>query len=75
MMMASVAMSVTLWLLQSELFNGTDYVRGSRWAALFILVTIGVGVYGLAGQALGAFDLREARRVLARRTEAVSSSR
>ncbi|MCC7425268.1 MAG: murein biosynthesis integral membrane protein MurJ [Alphaproteobacteria bacterium] len=41
--------------------------RGVRWVALAGLVAGGGAAYGLAGQALGGFDLREVGRMLRRR--------
>ncbi len=38
-----------------------------RLAALALLVAIGLGAYGLAGQLLGGFDLRDLRAMLRRR--------
>ncbi|MGA9868586.1 MAG: hypothetical protein WBQ75_19340, partial [Acetobacteraceae bacterium] len=38
----------------------------SRLAALAALIAVGLLAYGVAGQALGAFDLRQMSRVLRR---------
>ena len=71
MLGAALAMAVVLALLGHLLFadpfalprqSGT-----SRLLALSVLVVVGMLVYGAAGQALGAFDMRLARDMLARR--------
>jgi putative peptidoglycan lipid II flippase len=41
--------------------------HGWRWAALAALVSLGGGAYLLAGQLFGAFDARDALRLLSRR--------
>jgi len=63
---AAAAMAATLALLQGPLFAHADAVRGLRWAALAALVLAGLAAYAVAGQVVGAFDLRETRRMLAR---------
>jgi len=52
MALASAAMGVTLWFSQAPLFHF------GRWIGLISLVTLGVGVYGIAAMVLGAFDVR-----------------
>jgi len=64
---AAVAMSVALALAQAGLFATPADTRGLKWVFLTVLIGIGMAVYAAAGQALGAFDLREAARFLARR--------
>jgi len=71
MAVAALAMAATLSFLQGWLFgalaaHGGDSVRGWRWVALALLVASGIAAYAVAGQAVGAFDLRETRRLLAR---------
>ncbi len=62
MLLAGAAMTAALWAM--ELGLEPLFPRpGLRWAALALLVGAGGAVYGLAGQALGAFD---GRIVLAR---------
>jgi putative peptidoglycan lipid II flippase len=59
--LAALAMAVTLWVAQPPLFHF------GRWFGLISLVTLGVGVYGAAATALGAFDTALLRRILHRR--------
>jgi putative peptidoglycan lipid II flippase len=60
--LAAAAMGVTLWFAEAPLFHV------GRWFGLISLVTLGIGVYGLAALALGAFDARAAMRMLRRRS-------
>ena len=67
MAVAAVAMAVTLWLVQRELFDPAALAGGLRWAALAVLVGGGCAVYGAAGLLLGAFDAGELLRRVRRR--------
>ena len=58
---AAAAMGVTLWFAEAPLF------QFGRWFGLMSLVTLGMGVYGVAALALGAFDARAFARLLRRR--------
>lgn len=62
---ASLIMGVVLWGVAVGLspLLGTD---GWRYAALAILVALGMAVYAVAGQALGAFRLSEFKSALKR---------
>jgi len=66
MIAASVAMAVTLWFAQRWLFAGTPH-GAAKWAALALLITIGMLAYAVAAQLFGAYDLREVVRMLRRR--------
>jgi putative peptidoglycan lipid II flippase len=57
--LAAVAMAATLWLLRTRGFDPAVMARGVRWAGLAALVACGLLAYGVAGLALGAFDVRE----------------
>jgi putative peptidoglycan lipid II flippase len=59
--LAAIAMALTLWFAQAPLFHF------GRWFGLVSLVTLGVGVYGVAAMLLGAFDVRALRRMVLRR--------
>ncbi len=62
---ASAVMGGVLWvaaLLLSPWLGQT----GVRYIALAVLVAVGIASYGIAGQALGAFKLREFRSALRR---------
>jgi putative peptidoglycan lipid II flippase len=61
MIPAGLIMVAVLWLLDSVLHPLA--ARGpARWAALAALVAGGMAAYGAAGQALGAFDVRDMLR-------------
>jgi putative peptidoglycan lipid II flippase len=59
--LAAIAMGVTLWFAQAPLFHF------GRWFGLVSLVTLGVGVYGVAALLLGALDARALMRIVRRR--------
>jgi putative peptidoglycan lipid II flippase len=59
--LAALAMALTLWFAQAPLF------QFGRWFGLISLVSLGVGVYGMAALLLGAFDARGIRRLIQRR--------
>ncbi len=67
MALAAAAMAAALWLGQDTVFSAAGGVAGLRWAALAAVVAAGVAAYGLAGQALGAFDGRELAGMARRR--------
>lgn len=74
MLLASAAMAITLYFAAPPLFQAAEPTRGLRWVALALLVTIGLAAYAIAGQAMGAFDMREARRMMLRRRARAASS-
>ena len=57
--LAAAAMAATLWLVQTRAFNPALMEPGLRWAGLAALVGVGLAAYGLAGSALGAFNVFE----------------
>ena len=65
--LAAVTMAATLWLVQGHMLNPADMTRGLRWAGLALLIGTGLAAYGVAGAALGAFELAELTRRFARR--------
>jgi putative peptidoglycan lipid II flippase len=64
MVLAGLAMCVVLWVVQRTAFPALGSAHGLRFAALALLVTSGLAAYGVAGQVLGGFDLRDAVRTL-----------
>jgi putative peptidoglycan lipid II flippase len=64
---AAAAMAATLALAQGPLFAAVEGMRGLKYLALAVLVSLGVGAYVAAGQLTGAFDLREIGALLRRR--------
>jgi putative peptidoglycan lipid II flippase len=68
MALASVAMVAALLLLQSDVF--THFPGAWRWLGLFVLVGGGGIAYGLSGELVGAFHLRELLASLRRRPRA-----
>ncbi|NCQ24311.1 MAG: murein biosynthesis integral membrane protein MurJ [Rhodobacteraceae bacterium CG17_big_fil_post_rev_8_21_14_2_50_63_15] len=63
--LASALMGAVLWgagVLLGPLF----LLAGGRWLALLVLIAAGALSYGLIGQLIGAFSLREIRRQLRR---------
>ena len=69
---AALAMAATLWAAKMTLFAALDAPHGWRFVGLGLLIGLGIGAYAIAGQALGAFDLREAARLLRQRRPAVA---
>ncbi|MBN8929075.1 MAG: murein biosynthesis integral membrane protein MurJ [Rhodospirillales bacterium 69-11] len=67
MLIAALAMAVTLWFTEDPLFEAIAGARGLRVVALAVLVGVGSGVYLLAAQLLGAIDLRDILALLRRR--------
>ncbi|HWA80371.1 MAG TPA: lipid II flippase MurJ, partial [Acetobacteraceae bacterium] len=64
MLLAAAAMGLALALASEGVPEGAGVLR---WMRLGVIIAAGVLVYGLAGQALAAFDLREIAGRLARR--------
>ncbi len=67
MVIASAAMTVVLWGARDTVFAALDRPGVLRWIGLAAVVAIGVLAYGAAGQAIGAFGLREFAGTLLRR--------
>jgi putative peptidoglycan lipid II flippase len=69
MIAAALVMVGVLYGMRHSVFVAFDTGEGNglRWLGLVLLVGTGMAAYGLAGQALGAFDLREIAGRLARR--------
>jgi putative peptidoglycan lipid II flippase len=65
MALAAGAMAATLWLCEGPLFAYAGHRL--RYIALAGLISLGLAAYVAAGQLLGAFDLRDALRLLQRR--------
>jgi putative peptidoglycan lipid II flippase len=63
---ASLAMGLALWGARNLLF-WVPPPGGLRMVSLFGLVTTGVVAYAVAAPLLGAYDLREIRRMMSRR--------
>jgi putative peptidoglycan lipid II flippase len=73
MLAASAVMVATLLAIRETIYPALDTGggHGLRWLGLALLVGGGLLAYGLAGQALGAFDAREVvQRLLRRRRPA-----
>ncbi len=68
MLLASVAMVVSLGGLQAEVYNALG--GPLRWLGLVVLVAGGGLAYGVSGEAIGAFRLRDLARSLRRRPRA-----
>ena len=64
---ASLAMAATLVTVQHYVFVRVEMAPGLRWGALALLVSAGFVAYGVAGQVLGAFDVRALLAVIQRR--------
>jgi putative peptidoglycan lipid II flippase len=67
MLAAGLVMCIVLLAVQRTVFDRVAGTHGLRWAALALLVAAGVAAYGVAGQLLGGFDLRETVAALVRR--------
>ncbi len=65
--LAAAAMGMTLWLVRRGGVDPVAFHGVARWAALAMLVGAGLTAYAAAGWAVGAFDLRQLTRRLARR--------
>ena len=59
--LAALGMAATLWFAEAPLFHF------GRWFGLISLVTLGIGVYGVAALLLGAFDARALLGAIRRR--------
>jgi len=70
MLAAGLVMCAVLWAVEHTAFAAIGSAHGLRWAALALLVFSGLAAYGVAGQVLGGFDLREAVGTLRRRGRA-----
>ena len=68
--LAAAVMAAALWGAQSWLFGAVTETRGLKWIFLAALIGLGMAAYTAAGQLLGAFDLREVWRMIARRRPA-----
>jgi putative peptidoglycan lipid II flippase len=74
---ASVIMAAVLWLANIWLFLATALPRMHtlhRFAALSVLIGAGMLSYGVAGQLLGAYDLRDVARMMRRRRRRPAST-
>jgi len=67
MVAASAIMGLVLWLLEDGVYVPLAAHGGLRWLGLAVLVGGGLAAYGVAGQVLGAFDVRDILGRLARR--------
>ncbi len=67
MALAALAMAVVLVFVQGVVFVPSETRHGWRWAALAGLVGSGLAAYAIAGQLLGAFDVRDMLAVIQRR--------
>jgi putative peptidoglycan lipid II flippase len=66
MLAAAVLMAGVVALAEAPVFAALGEGRGVKWLALAVLLGLGAATYGVAAQALGAFDLRVALRRLRR---------
>ena len=64
MAVASVVMAATLALVQRTVFDAAQWTPGLRWLGLGVLIGLGLTAYAVAGQAIGAFDVRPMLRRL-----------
>ncbi len=62
MLVAGLVMVGALWGLETGVFAHFASVAGWRWLGLGLLCGGGLAAYGLAGQAIGAFDVRSVLR-------------
>lgn len=69
---ASLAMAATLIMMQRYVFVRVEMAAGLRWGALALLVGTGLAAYAVAGQLLGAFDVRMLLAVIQRRRKRLS---
>jgi putative peptidoglycan lipid II flippase len=67
MLAAGLVMCAVLWGVQRSVFTVLGAAHGLRYAALAVLVGAGLAAYGVAGQLLGGFDVRDATRALRKR--------
>jgi putative peptidoglycan lipid II flippase len=66
-LIAGLVMVAVLLTLQRTMYAPVAAMGGVRWLALGALIAGGLAAYGIAGQLLGAFDLREMAGGLRRR--------
>ncbi|MCW3474610.1 murein biosynthesis integral membrane protein MurJ [Limobrevibacterium gyesilva] len=66
-LLAGLVMVAALWGLDHAVFAPLAGLSGLRWAGLAALVAGGLAAYGVAGQLVGAFDLRAMAGRVARR--------
>ncbi len=62
MLLAGLAMVAALLALRDWAFAPLAGLAGLRWLGLGVLVAGGGVAYGIAGQLIGAFDMRQMRR-------------
>jgi putative peptidoglycan lipid II flippase len=67
MVLAGLVMVAVLLALEHMVFQPLAGLSGWRWAGLAVLVAGGLAAYGMAGQILGAFTLRDTFARLGRR--------
>jgi putative peptidoglycan lipid II flippase len=67
MLVAACAMGVMLWGAEHSLYAALDTGRLMRTFGLALLIGLGLATYGISGQVLGAFDLRDIAGTLLRR--------
>ncbi len=72
MAVASLLMAVALYVVGNWMHAALFANSALRWGALVVLVSVGLGVYFIACQLLGAFDIRELAAQLRRRAAAKS---
>jgi hypothetical protein len=56
------------------IYHPLDGPHGLRWLGLGLLIAIGFVAYFAVGQAIGAFDVRDALAMLRRRRNRVANS-
>jgi putative peptidoglycan lipid II flippase len=74
MLVASVVMAAALWVADLAIYHPLDGPHGLRWLGLGLLIAIGFVAYFAVGQAIGAFDVRDALAMLRRRRNRVANS-
>jgi putative peptidoglycan lipid II flippase len=74
MLLAALAMGLVLWGAELSVYAALDTGRGLRTLGLALLIGLGLAAYGLSGQVLGAFDLRELTGTLLRRPRRLANT-
>jgi putative peptidoglycan lipid II flippase len=77
MALAALCMAAVLWVMERTVYHAlaTAHTHGLRALGLALLVGVGMLTYAVAGQAMGAFDLRAlGGALLGRRKRAVAES-
>ena len=74
MALAALAMATALWVADRTVFAELGATAGLRWLALATLVGFGLAAYAVAGQVLGAFDIRQLIGVMRRRGRPATAS-